>query len=136
VPAQVAAHLAQQAGKIRAHTSLPVAVGFGISDPEQAGLVASSDAVVVGSAVVNQIARHGKSPELVKRVGAFVKSLVSAVKDLCIKSGIPCFNYWAQPGHSGWERGFAFEPVCGHPFRLSVVHQPEFAPGFSVRSVR
>jgi tryptophan synthase alpha chain len=81
--ARVAANLAQQVGKIRAHTSLPVAVGFGISNPEQAGLVAqNADAVVVGSAVVNQIARHGKSPELVKRVGGFVKSLVSAVKDL------------------------------------------------------
>jgi len=62
---------------------LPVAVGFGISNPKQAKRVAlSSDAVVVGSAVVNQIARHGQSPELVKRVGAFVKSLVSAVKVL------------------------------------------------------
>jgi tryptophan synthase alpha chain len=81
--AQVAANLAQQVGKIRAHTPLPVAVGFGISNPEQARLVASSsDAVVVGSAVVNQIAEHGKSPELVKRVGKFVSSLVSAVKDL------------------------------------------------------
>jgi len=40
------------------------------------------DAVVVGSAVVNQIARHGKSPELVKHVGAFVKLLVRAVKAL------------------------------------------------------
>jgi tryptophan synthase alpha chain len=80
--AKVAADLTQQVDKIRAHTSLPVAVGFGISNPEQARLVASSaDAVVVGSAVVNQIARHGQSPELVKRVGAFVKSLVSAVKD-------------------------------------------------------
>ena len=81
--ARVAANLAQQVGKIRAHTRLPVAVGFGISNPEQAGLVAqNADAVVVGSAVVNQIAKHGQSPELVKRVGAFVKSLVSAVKDL------------------------------------------------------
>jgi len=81
--AQVAANLAQQVGKIRAHTPLPVAVGFGISNSEQAKLVASSsDAVVVGSAVVNQIAEHGKSPELVERVGAFVKSLVSAVKVL------------------------------------------------------
>ena len=80
---QVAANLAQQVAKIRAHTPLPVAVGFGISNSEQAKLVASSsDAVVVGSAVVNQIAEHGKSPELVKRVGAFVKSLVSAVKVL------------------------------------------------------
>ncbi len=81
--AQVAKNLAQQVGKIRAHTPLPVAVGFGISNSKQAKLVASSsDAVVVGSAVVNQIAIHGKSPELVKRVGAFVKSLVAAVKAL------------------------------------------------------
>ncbi len=78
---QVAANLAQQVGRIRAHTSLPVAVGFGISNPEQARLVASSsDAVVVGSAVVNQIARYGQSRELVKRASGFVKSLVSAVK--------------------------------------------------------
>jgi tryptophan synthase alpha chain len=81
--AQVATNLAQQVGKIRAHTSLPVAVGFGVSNPEQAKLVASaSDAVVVGSAVVNQIAEHGRSPELVERVGGFVKSLASAVKAL------------------------------------------------------
>jgi tryptophan synthase alpha chain len=80
---RVASNIARQVAKIRAHTDLPVAVGFGISNPEQAGLVASSsDAVVVGSAVVNQIARHGKSRELVKRVSKFVKSLVSAVKAL------------------------------------------------------
>ena len=71
--AQVATNLASQVAKIRAHTKLPVAVGFGISNPEQARLVAqNADAVVVGSAVVNQIVEHGKSPELVKRVGAFV----------------------------------------------------------------
>jgi tryptophan synthase alpha subunit len=40
------------------------------------------DAVVVGSAVVNQIAKNDRSPELVKRAGAFVKSLVRAVKVL------------------------------------------------------
>jgi tryptophan synthase alpha chain len=81
--AQVAANLAQQVAKIRTHTDLPVAVGFGISNPEQAGLVArSSDAVVVGSAVVNQIAQHGKSPELVAKVSAFVKSLADAVKSI------------------------------------------------------
>jgi tryptophan synthase alpha chain len=58
---QVAANLAQQVAKIRAHTTLPVAVGFGVSTPEQAKTVASvADAVVVGSAVVNQIARHGR----------------------------------------------------------------------------
>ena len=77
----VASNLASQVAKIRAHTDLPVAVGFGISNPQQAKLVASSaDAVVVGSAVVNQIAQHGKSKDLVKHVGQFVKSLSKAVK--------------------------------------------------------
>ncbi len=78
---QVAANLAQQVAKIRMHTKLPIAVGFGISTPEQAKTVASvADAVVVGSAVVNQIAEHGKSKELVRRVGEFVKMLAGAVK--------------------------------------------------------
>jgi tryptophan synthase alpha chain len=78
---QVASNLAQQVAKIRAYTKLPVAVGFGISTPEQAKTVASvADAVVVGSAVVNQIAQHGKSPKLVKHVSQFVESLAVAVK--------------------------------------------------------
>jgi len=77
----VASNLAQQVSKIRAHTQLPVAVGFGVSNPQQARLVAqNADAVVVGSAVVNQIAESGKSKDLVKRVGKFVKSLADAVK--------------------------------------------------------
>ena len=79
--AKVADTIAQMTAKIRAHTDLPIAVGFGISTPEQARLVAqSAEAVVVGSAVVNQIAQHGKAPDLVERVGAFVKPLLHAVK--------------------------------------------------------
>ncbi len=78
---KVSANIAQMTAKIRAHTNLPIAVGFGISNPEQARLVAqNADAVVVGSAVVNQIAEHGKSPELVRRVSGFVTSLGDAVK--------------------------------------------------------
>jgi len=78
---KVASNLAEQVAKIRTHTALPVAVGFGISNPEQAKLVAKeADGAVVGSAVVNQIARHGKSPELIGKVTAFVKSLADAVK--------------------------------------------------------
>ncbi len=80
---KVAANLALQAAKIRARTNLPVAVGFGVSNPRQARLVAqAADAVVVGSAVVNQIAKHGKSKTLVKRVTSFVKSLTDAVKSI------------------------------------------------------
>ena len=78
---QVAGNIAAQVAKIRAHTPLPIAVGFGVSNPDQAKTVASSaDAVVVGSAIVNQIAANGKSPDLVAQTGAFVKSLAEAVK--------------------------------------------------------
>jgi tryptophan synthase alpha chain len=78
---KVASNLADQVAKIRAHTKLPIAVGFGISNPEQARLVArEADGAVVGSAVVNQIAQHGKSPDLVGKVAQFVKSLAAAVK--------------------------------------------------------
>jgi len=77
---QVASNVAQQVAKIRAHTKLPIAVGFGISTPEQARAVATAaDAVVVGSAVVNQIALHGKSPDLVINVIKFTKSIAQAV---------------------------------------------------------
>ena len=75
--------IGQMTAKIRAHTQLPVAVGFGISNPEQARAVAASaEAIVVGSAVVNQIAQHGKSKELVPKVTEFVKSLAVAVKTI------------------------------------------------------
>jgi len=78
---KVADTIAQMTARIRAHTDLPIAVGFGISTPEQARTVArSAEAVVVGSAIVNQIARHGQAPDLVERVGEFVQSLVQAVK--------------------------------------------------------
>jgi tryptophan synthase alpha chain len=78
---KVASNLASQVAKIRAHTDLPIAVGFGISNPAQAKAVASAaDGCVVGSAVVNQIAENGKSKNLVKRVSKFVKSLADAIK--------------------------------------------------------
>ena len=80
---KVADTIGTMTAKIRAHTKLPIAIGFGISNPEQARTVAqSAEAIVVGSAVVNQIAEHGQSPELVARVSAFVKSLGEAVKSI------------------------------------------------------
>lgn len=78
---KVSSTIAEMTAKIRAHTQLPIAVGFGISNPEQARTVAASaEAVVVGSAIVNQIAQYGKSKELVPRVTEFVKSLADAIK--------------------------------------------------------
>lgn len=79
----IASNLDEQVAKIRAHTPLPIAVGFGISNPEQAKLVAqTADGAVVGSAIVNQIAQYGKSPDLVRKVTAFVKSLADSVKSV------------------------------------------------------
>ncbi len=78
--AQVSDTIGQMTAKIRAHTALPIAVGFGISTPEQAALVAqNAEAVVVGSAIVNQIARLGRAPEMVAQVTAFTKSLMAGV---------------------------------------------------------
>ena len=80
---RVSDNIAPMIAKIRAHTPLPIAVGFGISNPEQARAVAAcADAIVVGSAVVNQIARHGRSPDLVPQVTDFVKSLAASVQSV------------------------------------------------------
>jgi len=81
--AQVSNTISVMTAKIREHTPLPIAVGFGISNPEQARTVAqNAEAIVVGSAVVNQIAQHGQSADLVPRVSAFVKALGDAVKSV------------------------------------------------------
>jgi tryptophan synthase alpha chain len=78
---KVAESIAQMTAKIRAHTTLPIAIGFGISTPEQARTVAAcGEAVVVGSAIVNQIAACGASPDLVPKVKAFTASLLGGVK--------------------------------------------------------
>ena len=78
----IAANLTEKLAAIRGHTDLPIAVGFGISTPEQARLVADrADAVVVGSAVVNQIARHGGGAALVQQVSTFVEALMSGLRN-------------------------------------------------------
>ncbi len=60
---QIAADLPDRVARIRAHTRLPVVVGFGISKPEHVRAVAAvADGVVVGSALVNCIARHPGDP--------------------------------------------------------------------------
>ena len=67
--------------QIKAHTDVPVAVGFGISNPDQAAEVAQfADGVIVGSAIVRMIGQLGDTPQTAAQVGAFVKSLVDATK--------------------------------------------------------
>ena len=58
---------------------LPVAVGFGISTPEQvASVAARADGVVVGSAIVSRIGALGDCDELTDEVESFAKSLADA----------------------------------------------------------
>ncbi len=62
--------------RVRANSRLPIALGFGISTPEQvAQACAWADAAVVGSALVNVIAEHGASSDLAGRVGGYVRWL-------------------------------------------------------------
>lgn len=79
----VAASLPEQVAEIRKTTSLPIAVGFGISTPDQVREVAAlADGVVVGSAIVKQIAAHGSSADLVERLVEFVTPLALATKSV------------------------------------------------------
>lgn len=56
---QVAANLAESVARIRRHTKLPVAVGFGISTRAQVAEVSAlADGVVVGSVLVNCVRDH------------------------------------------------------------------------------
>lgn len=77
---RLADNIGTRVAEIRQHTRLPIAVGFGISTPDQAAAVAqSADAVVVGSAIVNQIAAFGTEPNAPARLEAFVRPLADAV---------------------------------------------------------
>ena len=64
------------AGRMRAATSLPIALGFGISSPAHVRQIGRfADAAVVGSGLVGVIAEAGKSPDLVERVESYVRWL-------------------------------------------------------------
>ena len=66
---------------VRENSSVPCAVGFGISTPEQAAKMAGiSDGAIVGSAIVKLIAQYGK--EAAGPVGEYVKSMTDAVHAL------------------------------------------------------
>ncbi len=65
--------------RIKERTELPVAVGFGISDPEQAAKVAAvADGAVVGSALVKLFEEY-RGAELKERVGRFIAGLKAGI---------------------------------------------------------
>ena len=73
------ANIAELVQAIKPHAKVPVCVGFGISTPEQAALVAeAADGVIVGSAIVKQVELNPHHPT--KAVISFIKPLIAAVK--------------------------------------------------------
>jgi len=65
--------------RLKAATDIPVAVGFGVRTPEQAAAIAKvADGVVVGSAIVEIIAEHGR--DAAGPVCDYVASLANAIK--------------------------------------------------------
>jgi tryptophan synthase alpha chain len=77
VPAEIAIKIRQ----VKALTDKPVCVGFGVSTPEQARMMARvADGVIVGSAIVNEIHKNADAKDLAVRIEAFVSALVKAVK--------------------------------------------------------
>ncbi|WP_225206861.1 tryptophan synthase subunit alpha [Novosphingobium huizhouense] len=71
--------------RLKAHAEIPVAVGFGVRTPEQAGPIARvADGVVVGSALVDLIAEHGaNAAEPVRKlVSALAQAVHSARKEM------------------------------------------------------
>jgi len=76
----------QAVARLKRHTDLPVAVGFGIKTPAQAGEIAAvADAAVVGSALVDRIragldANGRAKPGLVEDVLGLVRELSQAVR--------------------------------------------------------
>lgn len=72
--------LIQELDNVRAAVRCPVAVGFGISTPEQvANLAPHVDGVVVGSAIVQQVAQFS-GPETIKQIGDFVAGLKAPLR--------------------------------------------------------
>lgn len=75
---EITTDLASIVKSVRENTKIPCAIGFGISTPEQAGeMAALADGVIVGSAIVKQVAELGR--DSVEAVGAYVRSMKEAL---------------------------------------------------------
>ncbi|MBQ1903579.1 MAG: tryptophan synthase subunit alpha [Ruminococcus sp.] len=77
--AQITTDISKLVSVIRENTSIPCAVGFGISTPEQAKSMSQyADGVIVGSAIVRKIAQYGK--DSAAPVGEFVNKMKNAIR--------------------------------------------------------
>lgn len=81
VRSEINTDLASIVSIVRENTSVPCAIGFGISTPEQARKMAAlSDGAIVGSAIVRILERYGREAPV--KVGEYVRSMKQAVKEL------------------------------------------------------
>lgn len=79
VRSEFTANLSGMVETIRSVTDVPVAIGFGISSPEQAKEMAMiSDGAIIGSAIVKIVEKYGR--DAVAPVAEFVKSVKEAVR--------------------------------------------------------
>lgn len=64
--------------RIKQTTDVPVAIGFGISNAEQAQTMSQiADGVIVGSAIVKQVAEHGDASPAI--IGTYARGIVEAI---------------------------------------------------------
>ena len=74
-------HVEQAVTRLRRHTDLPLCIGFGIRTPEHAAEVAKrADGAVVGSALIDRIARAGSPAEAVEGVLGLCRELAEGVR--------------------------------------------------------
>jgi tryptophan synthase alpha chain len=74
---QVSTEVQSLVARVRRHTPLPIAVGFGISTPEQVREVwAYADGAVVGSRLVLEVEKNLGQPNLVEKVASLTRELI------------------------------------------------------------
>jgi len=79
VRSEITTDLTAMISDIRRFTDVPIAVGFGISTPEQAKYIcAAADGVIVGSAIVRIVGEHGEN------ASQALHGYVKAVKQSCL----------------------------------------------------
>ena len=79
--AQISAAAETLVNRARAHTDLPIAVGLGVSTPEQAADVSKyADGVIVGSAFINAVNNSGDLQDGIAAVVQLARKLKDAIK--------------------------------------------------------
>jgi len=83
--AQLPAELKEQLADLRGRTDLPLAVGFGVSRPEQIDeLRGLADGAIVGSAIVRKVEplseQAGDRESIISEIGAFAAEMVAATR--------------------------------------------------------